>query len=117
MKLNSLKKNLMPTLVKAGGAIAGSYAQKFIPFGSDRVKAGAVTVLGLLLSGQKSTMGQLGEGMAIGGALSLAKSFGIGGGDFIAGGDFINGIDDLYAGGNIMGYQGATNANPYDYNM
>jgi len=105
MKLGKITKNLQPTLVRAGGAIAGSYVQKVIPFGSEKVKAGAVLVAGLLLAGSgKGMAAQLGEGMAIGGALSLAKGFGIGGGDFINGIEdvrFIAGIDDLNQGGTI----------------
>jgi len=106
MKLGKITKNLQPTLVKAGGAIAGGMVQKLIPFGSDRVKSGVVLLGGLFLSGSKGVMGQLGEGMAIGGALKLANSFGIGGGDMIGAIDdarFIGAIDDLPAGGNIMG--------------
>lgn len=106
MKLGKITKNLQPTLVKAGGAIVGSMAAKLIPFGNDKVKSGVVLLGGLLLSGSKGIVGQLGEGMAIGGALNLAKSFGIGGGDMIGTIDdarFIGAIDDLPAGGNIMG--------------
>ena len=108
MKLNKITKNLQPTLVRAGGAIAGGMVQKLIPFGNDKVKAGVVLAGGLLLSSGKGVMSQLGEGMAIGAALNIARSFGIGeiaGGDFIGGGDFINGLMDLPGGGNIMGTQ------------
>jgi len=106
MKLNKLTKNLQPALVMTAGAIGSGYLTKVIPFGSDRVKDGVCAALGLVLSGQKGMMGQLGTGVLIGSAARLAKGFGIGGGDFIGGIDdatFINGIDDLTAGGNIMG--------------
>ena len=103
MKLNKITKNLQPTLVRTGGAIAGSMAQKLIPFGNDKVKAAVVLAGGLLLSTGKGVLAQLGEGMAIAGGLNIAKSFGIGGGDMINGGDFIQGLNDLPGGGNIMG--------------
>jgi len=106
MKLGKITKQITPTLVKAGGAIAGSYVTKLIPFGNEKVKSGVVMLAGLFMAGGKGITAQLGEGMAIGGALKLAQNFGIGGGEFITGMEdevFINGIDDLYTGGNIMG--------------
>lgn len=109
MKLGKITKNLQPTLVKAGGAIAGGMAKKIIPFGSDRVKDGVLLLAGLMLSGSKGVMGQLGEGVAIGRAMSLAQGFGIGGGDFIGGiadSNFINGLENLYAGGTVAGVPG-----------
>lgn len=115
MKLNKITKNLQPTLVKAAGAVAGSYASKLIPFGSDRVNAGVVLAAGLFLGSGKGVMAQVGEGMAIGGALKLAKSFGIGGGDMITGIEdqrFISGVDDLFSGGTILGVSGD---DPYSY--
>lgn len=109
MKLGKITKNLQPIAMKAAGAVAGSMAAKFIPFGNDRVKSGVITLVGLVLSTQKGTLGQIGEGVAISGVVKVAQSYGIGGGDSIDGIDgtdgqrFINGIDDLYAGGSIMG--------------
>lgn len=106
MKLGKITKNLQPLAMKAVGALGAGMAVKFIPFGSDKVKAGVITLAGLALSTQKGAVGQLGEGATIGGLLKVAQSFGIGGGESIDGMDdprFINGIDDLYSGGTIMG--------------
>jgi hypothetical protein len=113
MKLGKITKNLQPTLVMAAGAIAGNYVQKMVPVGNDKVKAGAVLVAGLLLAGGKGMMGNLGSGIAIAGALNLAKSFGIGGGDFINGIEdarFINGFENLYSGEVLNG------VTDYNYN-
>lgn len=113
MKLGKITKNLQPTLVMAAGAIAGNYAQKMIPLGNEKLKSGAVLIGGLLLAGGKGMMGNLGSGIAIAGALNLAKSFGIGGGDFINGIEdarFINGFESLYAGETLNGMS------EYNYN-
>lgn len=93
MKLKGLK-NLQPVLLKAGGAIAGNFATKVIPFGNDRVKQAVVAAVGLVGSGSKGAIGQLCEGMAIGAIANIAKGFGIGADGFIMGTDGF--IGDVY---------------------
>ena len=100
MKLKGLK-NLQPVLLKAGGAIASNFAVKVLPFGNDRVKQAIVAGIGLVLSGQKGAIGQLGEGMAIGQIANIAKGFGIGGDGFIMGTDGF--IGDVYEDTTVSG--------------
>lgn len=109
MKLKGLK-NLQPVLLKAGGAIAGNFVTKLIPFGSndpakavssDRVKQAVVAAVGIIGSGSKGAIGQICEGMAIGGIANLAKAFGIGADGFIMGTDGF--IGDVYEDTTVSG--------------
>jgi hypothetical protein len=81
MKFNmkNVTKTLPGLAVKTGGAIASSMAVNAIPFGDDKTKNGIIFAVGAILSGTKGTLGQLGEGMAIGAGMKLASSFGIAG--------------------------------------
>lgn len=90
--IKSVTKTLPGLAVKTGGAIASSMVVKAIPFGDEKTKNGIIFAVGAILSGQKGTLGQLGEGMAIGAGLRLASSFGI------AGAQTFEPFDDEYTG-------------------
>lgn len=77
MKLN-IKKQLPVIAGLAAGGIATGYVNKLVPIENAKIKAGIPLVLGVLLSGQKGFMGNVGLGMITAGAVNLAGSFGIG---------------------------------------
>lgn len=84
---NNVTKSLLPTGIKAGGAVASTIVANKIPVGSDKIKNGLVTVAGLFLAANRkgtktNLLADLGEGMAIGGILNLSKDFGIAGASF-----------------------------------
>lgn len=80
--MKGLKKQIMPAIGIAAGAVGGGFVTKFIPVQNDKIKAAAPLVLGLLLSGKKGIIGDVGRGMIASGAITLAQSFGIGAIDY-----------------------------------
>jgi hypothetical protein len=108
MNLKNITKQITPVAGIAAGMIAAKKGASLIPVGNDLVKGGLVTVLGLVLTGQKGMVSSIGLGMAAQGILSLV-------GNFVPG---ITGMDTVYIQGAPTGSQtdsGADNAPGYSY--
>jgi hypothetical protein len=75
MNFKSITKQFVPVAAIAAGAIAAKKGAAFIPVGNDLVKGGIVTALGLILTGQKGMVSNIGLGMAAQGILTLAGNF------------------------------------------
>lgn len=80
-------KNVQPIVVMGVGAIVGGIVTSKIPVGNDKVKTAIVAGVGIMLSGQKGFLGQIGSGMAVGAIKDLGKAFGIGNAGYLAGTD------------------------------
>jgi hypothetical protein len=77
-KKMKLTGKIMPVVGIAAGAIGSGFVTKFVPIQNDKIKSAIPLALGFLLLGRKGLIGDLGAGMIAGGAINLAKTFGIG---------------------------------------
>lgn len=98
MNFKNITKQVAPVAGIAAGMVAAKKGASLIPVGNDLVKGGLVTVLGLVLTGQKGMVGNVGLGMAAQGILSLV-------GNFVPG---ITGIDTVYIQGAPTGHSADT---------
>lgn len=76
MKFGNLKNGLKSAAPIAAGVIGSNLiANKLTMISNPKLRAGALVLIGALLSGKKGVVGGLGTGIMVGGVVKLAGSF------------------------------------------
>jgi len=79
MKIKGITKKVAPVLAMGGGAVGANFLAAKLPFADEKIQAGVLVLAGLVLSAStKGLVSDLSTGVAIGGVVKLASSFGIG---------------------------------------
>lgn len=76
--IKNVTKNLVPVLATGAGAVGANFLASKLPIADEKIQAGVLVLAGLLLSGKKGIVGSLATGIAVGGVVKLATSFGLG---------------------------------------